>query len=157
MHLILGQRYFCMKNDIRSAHLDCRVLASLIVLVITSQRFRPVCWEMKHSDISASSFGTVGRFKVLLEKENNVSMKLASRQRHEVLLNLLVDGAVVDSGLHQPMTRKPKSSLTVGTGIVDCVLLGSLSRLWEPDLDDVPVLLLFSEEACDSRRTVPVF
>lgn len=75
---------------------------------------------------AASSLGTVGRFKVLLEKENDVSMKLASRWRHEVLLNLLADGAVVDSGLHQPMTGNPKSSLTVGTGIVDCVLLGSL-------------------------------
>lgn len=105
---------------------------------------------------AASSFGTVGRFKVLLEKENNVSMKLARRRRLEVLLNLLADGAVVDSGLHQPMTRNPKSSLTVGTGIVDCVLLGSSSRLWELDLDNVPVLL-FSKEACDTQCTIPVF
>lgn len=86
-------------HQISSSNLNCRVLASLIVLLIISQRFsvgfRPVCWEMKHSDImvgkpAAGSFGTVGRFKVLLEKE--------STRRHEVLLNLLADGAVVDSG-----------------------------------------------------------
>ena len=45
-----------------------------------------------------SRFGTVGRCQVVLEKEISISVKLVSRQKHEVLLNLLVDG-YIDSGL----------------------------------------------------------
>ena len=45
-----------------------------------------------------SRFGTVGRCQVVLEKEISISVKLVSRRKHEVLLNLLVDG-YIDSGL----------------------------------------------------------
>ncbi len=46
------------------------------------------------------AFGSVGRCQVLLENEISISIKFVSRRKHEVLLNVLVDGCV-DCGLQK--------------------------------------------------------
>ncbi len=64
---------------------------------------RHVGWPIKHSDIMVSKplgngFVLWAGAKVLLEKENSISIKLFSRWKHKVLQNLLVDGCF-DFGL----------------------------------------------------------
>ncbi len=64
-----------------------------------------VCWPIKHNNTMVTepafgSFGSVCRCQVLLENEISISIKLASRRKHEVLYNVLVDGCV-DCGLQK--------------------------------------------------------
>ena len=80
-------------------------LVDLIFLLTIPYRVQisPVGWPIKHSNTMGSKpvtsrFGTVGRCQVLPEKEISISIKLVSRQKHEVLQNLLVEGCI-DSGL----------------------------------------------------------
>ena len=90
-------------------------LVDLIFLLTISHRFsmevRSVGWPIKHSNTMGrkpvtSHFGTVGRCQILLEKEISISIKLVSRWKHEVLLNLLVDGCI-DSGLDKTQWTNP--------------------------------------------------
>ncbi len=51
---------------------------------------RRVCWPIKHSNTMViepafGTFGSVGRFQVLMENEISISIKLVSRRKHEVL------------------------------------------------------------------------
>ncbi len=62
-------------------------LVSLIFLLTIPHRVRRICWPIKHSntmviELAFGTFGSVGRFQVLLENEISISIKLVSRRKH---------------------------------------------------------------------------
>ncbi len=54
-----------------------------------SQSSTPTPWSFNST---FGAFGSVGRCQILLEKEISIFKKLASRKKHEMLKNFLVDG-----------------------------------------------------------------
>ncbi len=58
--------------------------------ILYGVQVRQVCWPIKHSNTTViepafGTLGSVGRCQVLLENEINISIKLVSRRKHEVL------------------------------------------------------------------------
>ncbi len=63
-------------------------------LILYGVQVRRVCWTVKHSNTMAiepafGTFGSVGRYQVLLENEISISKKLVSRRTHEVRFRCL--------------------------------------------------------------------
>ncbi len=78
--------------------------------ILYGVQVRQVCWPIKHSNTTViepafGTLGSVGRCQVLLENEINISIKLVSRRKHEVLYDfhwLWTSENTVDQ--HQQMT-----------------------------------------------------